>query len=57
MRIQDLIDRLEIEKKVHGNIEVVSEGPLGDLVDLRIYVTTDQEEDTQEVNWIVILST
>ena len=56
MNIQDLIDRLEVEKKTHGNIEIVSENATGDLVDLRIKAFPLLDDDNNEGDWMLLVT-
>jgi len=56
MNIDDLIERLEVEKKIHGNIEIVSENGVGDLVDLRINAFPVLDDDNNEGDWMLLVT-
>lgn len=56
MNIQDLIERLEEMKRVYGNIDVVSENGIGDIVDPRITAFPLLDEHNNEGDWMLLLT-
>lgn len=55
MNIDDLINKLETYKNIHGNIEVVSQNSIGEIVDLRITAFPLLDEDNNERDWMLLL--